>query len=221
MNTHQTTRELKEARDYYREKRIPEEARAIMDAETQRLMEENIASLALKVSDSAPDFILPDGSGKPVRLYSLLQNGPVVVVFYRGGWCPYCNIHLRGFQRVLNQIKELGAQLLAISPQLPDNSLSTQEKDELEYPVLSDVGNQVAHQFGIAFRLSDALVKLYEDFEHPLQVSNGAEGAFELPMPATFLIDSKGIIRLAHVEADYTQRSDPDDLLREIQQLKN
>jgi peroxiredoxin len=144
-----------------------------------------------------------------------------VVVFYRGDWCPYCNLHLRGFQRRLAQFRELGAQIVAISPQLPDNSLSTQEKNELAFPVLSDVGNKVARQFGIVFQLSDDLVKLYRQFGHALEDANGASGKRELPVPATFLIDGNGTIRLTHVDVDYTRRLDPDDVLETLKELKD
>ena len=156
LNT--TTEELNSARNYYRNERIPKDALAVMDAETQRLAAEQFAGRALKPGDAAPDFILPDAQGNPVRLYSLLREGPVVVVFYRGGWCPYCNLHLRGFQRALPQLRELGAQVVAVSPQLPDQSLTTRENNALEFPVLSDVGNKAAHQFGVAFRLSESLL---------------------------------------------------------------
>jgi len=219
MNPHETTRELDAARAKYRGQIIPKPALAIMDAETARLSASNLAGGALKMGDSAPDFILPDAHGEPVRLYSLLREGPVVVVFYRGGWCPYCNLHLRGFQRRHAQFRELGAQIVAISPQLPDNSLSTQEKNELAFPVLSDVGNKVARQFGIVFQLSDDLVKLYRQFGHALEDANGARGKRELPVPATFLIDGNGTIRLAHVDADYTRRLDPDDVLETLKEL--
>ena len=111
-------------------------------------------------------------------------------------------------------------QIVAISPQLPDNSLSTQEKDELEYPVLSDVGNKIAHKFGVSFRLSDPLVKLYESFGHPLLEANGKEGVAELPVPATFVIDTSGVVRNSHVDVDYTRRLDPDDVIQAIKKLQ-
>jgi peroxiredoxin len=221
MNSHENTRELDAARAKYRGTIIPKPALAVMDAETARLAASNLAGGALMMGDSAPDFILPDAHGEPVRLYSLLRKGQVVIVFYRGGWCPYCNLHLRGFQRRLAQFRELGARIVAISPQLPDNSLSTQEKNELAFPVLSDVGNKVARQFGIVFQLSDDLVKLYRQFGHPLEDANGASGKRELPVPATFLIDGNRTIRLAHVDIDYTRRLDPDDLLETLNELKD
>lgn len=221
MINHQTTRELDAARAKYRGEIIPKPALAVMDAETSRVTASSLAAHALKVGDAAPDFILPDAHGLPVRFRSLLSRGPVVVVFYRGGWCPYCNLHLRGFQRALPQLQELGAQLVAISPQLPDNSLSTQERNELAFPVLSDVGNKVARQFGIVFKLSDQLLELYRQSGHPLDAANGEGGKSELPVPATFLADHKGTIRLAHVDADYTRRTDPDDVIKTLKTIKN
>ena len=164
--------------------------------------------------------MLPDAQGRCVRLQSLLRQGPVVLVFYRGGWCPYCNLHLRGFQRALPEFQQFAAQIVAISPQLPDNSLSTQEKDELTFAVLSDVGNKVTRQFGIVFQIGEKLQKLYRKFGHPLDLFNGPDGAQHLPVPATFLVDGKGVIRLAHVDVDYTRRLDPDDVITTLRQLK-
>jgi peroxiredoxin len=143
-----------------------------------------------------------------------------VLVFYRGGWCPYCNLHLRGFQRQLAEFQSAGAQIVAISPQLPDQSLTTQEKDELEFPVLSDVGLHAAHAFGVAFELSKDLLELYEDFDHPLEESNGTEGGRELPMPATFVILPDRTIAFAQVEADYTRRAEPLEVLNLVRELQ-
>ncbi len=220
MIGYQTTREINAARAKYRGQIIPKPALAIMDAETSRLAASGLAARALKVGDAAPDFILPDAQGGPVRLRALLDQGPMVVVFYRGGWCPYCNLHLRGFQSRLPAFRELGATVVAISPQLPDNSLSTREKNELAFPVLSDVGNKVARQFGIVFELSDRLVELYRQFGHALEDFNGADGSRELPVPATFLLDGKGVIRLAHVDVDYTRRTDPDEVIEALKTFK-
>lgn len=220
MINYQTTRELNAARAKYRGQIIPQPALTVMDAETSRLAASNLAVRALKVGDQAPDFILPDVQGEPVRLRALLDEGPVVIVFYRGGWCHYCNLHLRGFQRRLQEFHELGATVAAISPQLPDNSLSTREKDELEFPVLSDVGNKVARQFGIVFEPSDELLALYRQFGHALEDFNGASGKSELPVPATFLVGQSGLIRLAHVDVDYTRRLDPDTVIEILKPTK-
>lgn len=220
MIGYQTTRELNAARAKYRGQIIPKPALAIVDAETSRLAASGLAARALKVGDAAPDFILPDVHGDPVRLRALLDQGPVVVVFYRGGWCPYCNLHLRGFQRRLPAFRELGATVVAISPQLPDNSLSTKEKDELAFPVLSNVGNKIARQFGIVFELNDKLVELYRKFGHALEDFNGTDSSRELPVPGTFLLDGEGIIRLAHADVDYTRRLDPDDVIEVLKTFK-
>ncbi len=116
-----------------------------------------IEATALGVGATAPDFTLPDVDGTSVRLSDLLGHGPVVVVFYRGAWCPYCYLQLRAYHRLLPQLKASGASLVAISPQLPDGSLSTQEKGSLEFPVLSDVGLVVAKAFGVAYPVPPAV----------------------------------------------------------------
>jgi peroxiredoxin len=221
MNTLTTTQELDSARSLYRGQKIPKPALKIMAAATAELENNAAASHALQPGAIAPDFILPNVDGRSVRLYSELERGPVVLVFYRGGWCPFCNIHLRGFQKSLAEFKAAGAQVLAISPQLPDQSLTTQEKDELAFPVLSDVGLNTARAFGIAFELPKALLDLYADFDVLLENSNGAEGAKELPMPATFVIRADRTIAYAHVEADFTRRSEPLEVLNLVRKLEN
>lgn len=219
MSDHLTTQELDAARAKYRGEIIPAPALAVIDAEIEALRVSRLEDRALKPGRVAPDFMLPDPKGRLVRLHSLLSQGPVVLVFYRGGWCPYCNLHLRGFQRALPELKKFGAQVVAVSPQLPDNSLSTQEKDQLTFPVLSDVGNKVATRFGVVFQLGEQLQELYRRSGHPLDLFNGPDGEQHLPLPATFLIDRKGRIRLAHVDADYTQRLDPDDVVAKLSEL--
>lgn len=213
MTTLTTTQELDSARNFYRGQKIPKPALEIMDAATAELVNNAVASHALQPGDIAPDFILPNVDGRSVRLYSELERGPVVLVFYRGGWCPFCNIHLRGFQKSLAEFKAAGAQVVAISPQLPDQSLTTQEKDELAFPVLSDVGLNTARAFGVAFELPKALFDLYMDFDQPLENSNGVEGAKELPLPATFVIRADRTIAYAHVEVDFMRRSEPLEVL--------
>ncbi len=217
----QMTRELDEARHHYRNNVIPPEKLTIMDRATDQLSRSGIRSGSLKEGDRVEDFILMNAHGSPVRLQRMLDEGPVVISFYRGGWCPYCNIELRGLQRVLPEIKKLGASLVAISPQLPDNSLTTEEKNHLEFPVLSDVGNVVARRFGIVFTLPDDLLDAYETFRHALRETNGEEGATELPIPATFVLDRTGVIRLAFVDEDYTRRLDPELILDKLRELQH
>src|SRR5258708_13320266 len=145
--TMQTTAELDEARNHYRNRVIPPGKLEVMDRATRKLIASGIKALELKKGNYVDDFTLVDAHGKPVRLQKLLETGPVVISFYRGRWCPYCNIELRGLQRALPEIKALGASLVAISPQLPDNSLSTHEKNNLAFPSLRDFGNLIALPF--------------------------------------------------------------------------
>src|SRR5260370_656086 len=182
--TMQTTIELDEARDHYRNQVIPPDKLELMDRATEQLIASSLKASALKEGDRVDGFTLIDTHGAPVHLKSLLKTGPAVISFYRGGWCPYCNIELRGLQRALPEIRALGASLVAISPQLPDNSLSTEEKNNLSFSVLSDVGNVVARRFGFVFTLPDDLLDTYKAFNHGLADINGEEGATELPMPA-------------------------------------
>jgi peroxiredoxin len=216
-----TTQEMDAARTLYREQILPQAALKIMDAATAELENDGAASHALQVGDIAPDFILPNVDGRSVRLYSELERGPVVLVFYRGGWCPYCNIHLRGFQKSLADFRAAGAQVVAISPQLPDQSLTTREKIELAFPVLSDVGLNTARAFGITFELPKALLELYAGIDISLETSNGVEGGKELPMPATFVIRADRTIAYAQVEADHTRRSEPLEVLNLVRELEN
>jgi peroxiredoxin len=190
---------------------IPSSSLAVMDQDINALRASGIAGRALKAGQLAPDFILPDAKGEPVRLYSLLKGGQAIVVFYRGGWCPYCTAYLRGFQRALSQLRAKNVQLVAISPQLPDNSLMTRDKGELTFPVLSDVRNKVGHAYGIVFRLSPELLNIYAGFGHPLDKFNGTDGAEELPIPATFLIGQDGKVIQAYVDVDYSYRFNPED----------
>jgi peroxiredoxin len=141
-----------------------------------------------------------------------------VIVFYRGGWCPYCNLTLRAWQQRVPELAQRDASLVAISPQSPDNSLDTAEKNTLAFPVLSDSALEAARAFGIAFDLTPDLVEIYKGLGNDLPVRNG-NGLWALPVPATFVIGRDGRVAFAHVEADYRQRAEPDDVLRVIDRL--
>ena len=167
----------------------------------------------------APEFRLPDVKGDLVSLTNLLRDGPVVVTFYRGGWCPYCNIQLRAYQAVLPQMADLGARLVAISPQLPEQSLSTAQADELTFYVLSDVGNQAARRFGLVYTLPEELRAALRSNNKALPGINGDE-SWELPVPATYVIAPDGRIALAYIEVDYRKRLEPEALLSALRSLQ-
>ena len=211
------TQDLQQLREQLRANH-PDQVKATMDRATQDLINSGIAETALKVGDRIPNFTLPNAVGNSVELQSLLKNGPVVIAFYRGGWCPYCNLELRSLQKYLPQLQELRATLVAISPQTPDQSLSTTEKNELTFEVLSDVGNQVAKQLGLVFALPEELKPIYQEFGIDLPHHNGDQ-TFELPIPATYVVASDGTIVHDFVNPDYTQRLDPEEILTALQQI--
>lgn len=171
---------------------------------------------ALRKGQRAPEFALPDANGKLVSLINLLERGPVVLTFYRGGWCPYCNIELRALQSHLAQIKRLGAALVAISPELPDQSLTTREKLALAFDVLSDGDNAVARRFGLVYRISDAARARLLALGRDLVAHNGI-ATWELPITATYIIDQNGAIVFDHIDADYRNRVDPAAIVEALQ----
>ncbi len=199
-------------------KNVPDEVlKVILDA-TNRLEQSGITNNSLKVGDKMPSFSLPGVNGKSVSSIKLLEKGPLVINFYRGGWCPYCNLELKAYQEILPEIKKLGAQLIAISPNLPDKSLSTTEKHSLTFEVLSDVGNKAAREFGLVFTLDDKLRSIYKQFGLNIAEDNG-DDSYELPFPATYIVNSDGIIILAFVDADYTKRLDPSEVVKALKTL--
>ena len=188
---------------------------AMMEAATADLRATGIESQALQVGAQVPDLTMPDALNQPVRLSTLWQQGPLVLIFYRGGWCPYCNLELRAWQQQADALQHLGSQLVAVSPQTPDNSLSTAEKNALAFPVLSDSALQAATAFGVAFEMPPALIALYTQAGNDLAVVNG-NGRWVLPLPATYVIDRDGRIVYAHVEVDYRLRAEPADVLAAV-----
>jgi peroxiredoxin len=200
--------------------RVPAARVAMMEGATANLKSAGIEASAKKVGDRAPSLSLLDARGELVRLDRLLEKGPVVAIFYRGGWCPYCNLELRAWQAHLSELASLGATLVAISPQTPDNSLSTVEKNALAFPVLSDSELVAANAFGIAFTLPSELADLYRSVGNDLPAING-NGKWTLPIPATFVIHPNGVIQFAHVEADYRERAEPAEVMTAVRAINN
>lgn len=172
---------------------------------------------AIKVGQKAPQFELPNAQGKLISLDSLLHKGPLVVTFYRGDWCPYCNLQLRALQARLSEIHALGATLVAISPQVPDGSLTKNEISEMDFIVLSDQDAKVASQYGVAWEVPEFLVAhMRVDRNLDLDKINNGNGSI-LPIPATFIIGSAGQVAWNYVNADYRTRSEPDDIIAALQ----
>jgi peroxiredoxin len=193
-------------------KRVPADRQAIMERHIEHLRG-GIAKTALKAGDRAPAIVLGNAKGQTVDVGALLQKGPVIVTFYRGGWCPYCNFELRAFQDVLPEIKAAGASLVAISPEKPDDTLSTTEKNALSFEVLSDVGQKAGRAFGLVYEFGDELKSAYKQFGIDIPGKNGAE-EWALPISATYVIDRDGTMIYAYTDADYRDRADPADVLK-------
>lgn len=197
---------------------LPPEAVEIMHAATAELEASGQAERALKAGEQAPDFKLTDAEGQSISLNTLLKDGPLVLTFYRGVWCPYCNEDLKALEATASQIREAGASLAAISPQLAVSNRKAQRDNGLSFPVLSDHGNTVAAAFGLRFKMPDSLIDLYKNrFNNDLAIVNG-EPSWTLPMPARYLIAPSKTIIYSEVNADYTRRPDPSELLPLLQQ---
>ncbi|WP_328878735.1 peroxiredoxin-like family protein [Streptomyces sp. NBC_00299] len=209
-----------ELRSFYeaRQQQIPAEIREIMRRAGQELADSGQADHALTVGAQAPRFTLPTATGQTLSLDDLLAEGPVVLTFYRGAWCPYCNLALRALQQHHATITARGAHLVAVSPQIPDESLTLTEKHDLAFDVLSDLGSDTAKQYGLAFDLPDDLAAVYDKLGFDLQRTNGGHPR-TLPLPATYVIDRTGTIRWAFVDTDYTRRAEPSDILAALDAL--
>jgi len=176
-------------------------------------------SKAPQVGDRFPDFDLSNAYGEQVRTTDLLASSAFLITFYRGEWCPFCNLALRDLQKHLDEFKAKNITLIAISPELPNNSLTTIEKSELKFEVLSDVHNKLAHQLNIVWAQGQPMQQLLDSFGHNLPKRNGDE-SYEVPVPATFLVDQSGIIRNSYVNADYTKRLETTEALKWVDALQ-
>jgi peroxiredoxin len=210
-------KQLKDMADGVR-KNAPEAAQVFEDG-IKQIAATGIVARAPKVGDTVKLFDLPDASGKQVRLADLLARGPVVLTWYRGGWCPYCNISLRGLLQAEPKIRELGATLVALTPELPDMSADTVKRNGLTFAVLTDRGNIVARDYRIVYRVPEAMSAAMKSFKVDLEKRNG-DASDELPLAVTYVIDPHGVIRWAFVDADYRKRAEPADILEALKELK-
>lgn len=197
---------------------LPADARPAVEQNFVEIMAADYGDNALKEGENATDFTLPNVEGKPTQLSTLLSKGPVVLNFYRGGWCPFCNLEFKSLHDILPQIKQHGAILIGVSPELPDNSMSTVEKHNLQFEVLSDVGNKVALQYGLVMKVPEVIRPLYLEWGLDIPAVNG-EDTWELPIPATYVINTDGKIVSAYVNKNYTERMEPDDIIKVLETL--
>jgi peroxiredoxin len=173
----------------------------------------------LQVGDQAPDFRLPNALGRTVRLRDLLEQGPVVLSFYRGAWCPYCNLQLRGLQEALPAIEREGARLLAVTPQRSDKSREQVEKDGYGFEILSDLDERVIKAYRLYFEVSPDLGEVYRRVLSLDLAEYNGDGRYVLPVPATFVIDRRGVIRAAYADVDYRMRMEPAAILAALKAI--
>ena len=209
-----TLKEAIAAYEVVKAEKVPAETLAVMNQATVDLVATEIDKQTLKTGDKVPAFSLPNQNNE----MSSLPESLVVLSFYRGGWCPYCNFELGALQKLVPEFEAAGAKLIAITPENPDHSMSTKEKNELSFDILSDAGNQVAKQFGLVFTLPIEIQSIYDTFGIDVNSHNG-DDTFELPLPATYVINSAGEIVYHFVDSDYTQRSEPSDVLAAVKAL--
>ena len=192
---------------------LPADVVEVFDQSIRDLLDQGVPAGTIKVGDRLEPFSLDDASGTPVSLDEILEAGPAVIVFYRGGWCPYCNLALRTYQReLLPQLDTFDARLVAISPQPPDESLSTVEKAGLEFTVLSDPDSRLAQRIGIAFQQADEVLAAQRKLGLDLAQVN-AEGSTRLPRPTVLIVDSGRVVRFVDVQPDYTARTEVADIV--------
>jgi len=194
---------------------VPTERLQVIDQSIEQLKNSNIKDRVLKEADTSPAFELYDGDGMLWRSQDLLRSGPVIVVFYRGRWCAYCNTQLAALQQVHAQIAARGASLVAISPQTQKHSYMTRDMHKLRFPVLSDPGNEVARKFGLVWRFPPELQHMYEAVMTRLPGYNGDQ-SWEVPMPATYIVQPDGAISFARVDVDWRQRSEPEEIFTSL-----
>jgi len=192
------------------------------DRQVMKQSAENLAKTlpnpGLKVGTKAPNFTLKNAFGKNVTLSKQLRNGPVVLVFYRGAWCPFCNMHLHTLNKNLPAFKKYGAQLITVTPQKPDKSAAQIKKDQYPFEVLSDLDSKVMKAYNLYYTLDPELVAVYKKHGLDVEAFNG-KGRAVLPVPGTFIIDKKGVVRGVHADVDYKERMEPDAIITILKQL--
>jgi peroxiredoxin len=194
------------------EKEIGDTVR-VLDRETEALLQSGIINNSLQVGQKAPDFTLPNATGGEVSLSSLLKIGSVVLSFYQGEWCPFCNLELRAYQQVLPKLEALGATFVAVSPEKPEFAQLLADKQKLTFPVLTDHDNLIGRKYGLVYQMNSDVKAIALNFGNDISKRNGSD-KWELPVPGTFVIDTKGVVRFAHVDPNFmTGRTNPETVL--------
>lgn len=198
---------------------LPAPERSVLLHELDELRRAEWVGKALRAGDMAPDFELPDCAKRGARLSDALRDGPIVLKFYRGRWCPFCTLELRAYQRLLPEFRALGAELIALSPQSEQETSFNRDRDQLRFPMLTDVDNRIASRFGITYEVDEQVRQLYEAAGLDLTRTNAAP-TWTIPLPAVYLIAQDRRIAWAYVDPDYLHRAEPETVLAELRKLQ-
>ena len=197
---------------------IPKDVLETITSANKKIIGSRLEKNALKAGQDMPVFQLNNHLNRPVPSFALLGKGHLIISFYRGSWCPYCNVELHALQEYQEKFNALGAKLIAITPELPDGTLTSIEKHKITFEVLSDIDNEVAKKFGLVFTLPGELKDIYRSFGFDLEKSNGND-KWQLPIPATYIVNSDGVIVYAFVNTDYTKRLEPETILFHLKKM--
>jgi len=197
---------------------VPDDLLAVMNQETEKLIASDIISKSVKVGEILPDGKLTAVNGEQVSVDQLLGGKPLVISFYRGGWCPYCVLELKALESVSSEIKELGANIIAMTPESSSHVKETKQKNGVTFEVYSDEGSHFAKELGLVFTLPKSLQEIYLTFDIDVEKHNG-ESKFELPIPTTLIIKPNREIVYIYADGDYTKRSEPSVLLEVLKNL--
>jgi len=194
---------------------VPQATQAIHEQVIEGLRAQGICRRALAVGAKAPGFKLRDHNGKTLSSAELLETGRLAICFFRGRWCPFCVAQLEAMNLALPQIRQAGASLVAVSPQTVQQSFFMADQHRLGFPLLSDTGNRVAHEFGLVYRVPGYQEAIYRRAFVNLPFTNGDE-SWELPIPAVYVVDRDGTILFAAVNPDYKERPEPEELVEQL-----
>jgi len=200
-------------------KYVPAETQAVHARAVSELRQRRLAANILPAGAKIPEFQLQDHDGKTISSSDLLAKGRLVLSFIRGRWCPFCVAQVEAMNLIAPEIEQAGATLAAISPQTVQQSFFMRDQHKLRFPLLSDAGNKVARQFGLTYRVPDEQKAVYQRAFVNLPFVNGDDG-WELPIPATYIIDRDGTVLYATANEDYTERPEPADVGRFLPTLR-
>lgn len=197
---------------------VPANILEVMNHENEKLIASDIISKAIKVGQKLPDGKLTTLTGERVEIEQLINGKPLVISFYRGGWCPYCNLELQGLESISNEIRALGSNIIAVSPESISHTKQTKEKNDVSFDILSDEGSFFAKKLGLVFTLPKSLQDIYLTFNIDVEKHNG-ESKFELPIPTTLIVKPNKEIVYIFADGDYTNRSEPGSILKILREL--